>query len=70
MLVIRIVTAYNQLNVTIYNHLSVKLVYNDHHHPLNPKFVAVIDIVALCYEDLNWDSKMVVVVGSWSLAKV
>jgi hypothetical protein len=46
-------------------------------HPRIPKFVAVVDRWSffrgrfmLCYKDLNWDTKIVVAVGRWSLAQV
>jgi hypothetical protein len=52
---------------------TAKPVYND--HPRDPKFVAVVDSgrcseLGLCYKNLNWDSKMVVAVGRWSLPQV
>ncbi len=53
------------------NKFTVKPVYND--HPRDPKFMAVVDRwslyseVGLCYEVSNWDFKMVVAVGRWSL---
>jgi hypothetical protein len=45
--------------------------YND--HPRDPNFVAVVvrcSEVGLCYKNSNWDSKMVVAEGKWSLAQV
>jgi hypothetical protein len=50
---------------------TVKLEYID--HPRDPNLWPLLtggrcSEVAVCYNDSNWDSKMVVVVGRWSLA--
>jgi hypothetical protein len=52
---------------------TVKSVCND--RPGDPKFIAPLltgscSEVGICYKDLNWDYKIIVAVGCWSLFKV